>query len=227
MTSAVSALAVVAAIVVSSPVRRARIRVPATPRLRLSRRLLFALVVTGLAGVVVLGPVAVAATLVVVVVLVTRRRTRALSQAQASDLALTLDVLAGCLAAGASMPAALGAAQGAAPDAVRAALASAALAVSRGDDPVVLWAQLARDAPELDNVARLCARAASTGAAVVAELHRLAATKRTELDSARRRRLQRASVWLVLPLGLCFLPAFVLVGVIPLVIGAMPAALGR
>jgi len=81
------------------------------------------------------------------------------------------------------------------------------------------------DVPEFAAVGRLCSRAAVTGAAVAAELHRVAAAQRTALDTSRRRRLQRASVWLVLPLGLCFLPAFVLVGVVPLVVGAMPAAL--
>jgi tight adherence protein B len=35
--------------------------------------------------------------------------------------------------------------------------------------------------------------------------------------------VRRASVWLVVPLGLCFLPAFVLLAVVPLVIGLVPA----
>jgi pilus assembly protein TadC len=34
-------------------------------------------------------------------------------------------------------------------------------------------------------------------------------------------RVARASVWVVLPLGLCFLPAFVLVGVVPIVMGLL------
>jgi len=37
----------------------------------------------------------------------------------------------------------------------------------------------------------------------------------------RRRRLERAGVWLVLPLGLCFLPAFALVAVVPVVLSTV------
>lgn len=123
------------------------------------------------------------------------------------------------------MPSALAAARTAAPMRVTLAFANAAAALGRGVDPTATWTQVGVEVPELVAVARLCARAAVSGASIADELHRMAAAHRAALDASRRRRLQRASVWLVLPLGLCFLPAFVLVGVVPLVVGALPGGL--
>ena len=154
-----------------------------------------------------------------------RRRSGSASRVTTAELAVALDVLAGCLGAGVAMPSALGAAAAAAPPGVAASLRLAAAALGRGDDPVRTWARLAEAAADLDPVARLCSRAAVTGAAVADEVHRTADALRSAADTTRRRRLQRASVWLVLPLGLCFLPAFVLVGVVPLVAGLVPGLL--
>jgi pilus assembly protein TadC len=189
------------------------------------RSLLRACAVFGAAGVLMLGPVAVAAAVVATGALLARRRQRQEEGFGCADLAIALDVLAGCLAAGATMPAALAAAQIAAPARVADAFAAAGLALGHGDDPESIWTRLGLDIPSLAAVGRLCARAARTGAGVADELHRVAAAQRTSAETSRRRRLQRASVWLVLPLGLCFLPAFVLVGVVPLVAGAVPGLL--
>lgn len=224
MIAAVSAAAVAMTMLVSRPGARMRLRMPTTRIAHPRRRLLVAVVVPAVAATLLLGPTALAAMGVLVAVLVVRRM-RAGTPVGCATFALTLDVMAGCLAAGASMPAALAAAQVAAPESARESFAAAALALSRGDDPAQTWLQFGADVPELAAVSRLCSRAASTGAAVAAELHRIAAAQRISLDTARRRRLQRASVWLVLPLGLCFLPAFVLVGIVPLVTGVIPATL--
>ncbi|MCW2777557.1 MAG: hypothetical protein JWN17_1282, partial [Frankiales bacterium] len=48
---------------------------------------------------------------------------------------------------------------------------------------------------------------------------RLAADARAEARSAAEQRARRAGVLAVAPLGLCFLPAFVLLGVVPVVVG--------
>jgi Flp pilus assembly protein TadB len=181
------------------------------------------LVATGTAvAVASVGTAAAVALVVVVTVLVVRRRRRDRARVSPADLALTVDVLGGCLAAGASTPAAVAAAGVGAPADVAATLAAASLALSRGEDPAVAWSAVEKCVPQLAAVARLCSRAATTGAATADELHRIAAALRAAGDVSRRRRLQQASVWLVLPLGLCFLPAFVLVGVVPLIVGTLP-----
>ena len=188
------------------------------------RKALLAVVLLATCATLLLGPVALLLTVVTVGVGLVLRQRRAATSPGAADLAVALDVLAGCLSAGASMPSALSAAQVAAPVRVSDVFATAALALERGEEANATWAQACSDVPELTAVGRLCARAASTGAPVAAELHRIAAAHRTSLTTSRRRRLERAAVWLVLPLGLCFLPAFVLVGVVPLVLGVLPGA---
>ena len=172
--------------------------------------------------VALLGSRAVAASLVVAAVAAGARLLRRAKPTAPSELALTLDVLGGCLAAGASMPSALRAARTVSTDRVSTVFDVVAVALQGGQDPDTTWARVGAEVPELAAVGRLCARAASTGAPVAAELHRMAASHRTAINARRHRQLQRASVWLVLPLGSCFLPAFVLVGVVPLVVGALP-----
>jgi hypothetical protein len=62
-------------------------------------------------------------------------------------------------------------------------------------------------------------RAAESGAAGAREIHRVSARLRSQRRAELSNRAQRAATWVVLPLGLCFLPAFVLVGVVPLALG--------
>lgn len=138
------------------------------------------------------------------------------------DAALTFDVLAACVDAGATPAAAAKAAADTASDGVRRALVGVATALERGDDPVDAWRRVAASNSALAPASRAFGRTAVTGAAVADELRRAAATARASHVAEGRRRVQRASVWLVLPLGLCFLPAFVLVGVAPIVAAAVP-----
>jgi hypothetical protein len=152
-------------------------------------------------------------------------RVRRQKAAAPSDCCLAVDLLAGCLGAGATVPDALAAAASAAPPDAAAALASVEAALRAGRAPAAAWSALGRDTGVLADVARACARSAATGAGIAAELRRAAERDRDQRRAQRQQRLQRASVWLVLPLGLCFLPAFVLVGVVPLVLAAAPHVL--
>ena len=63
------------------------------------------------------------------------------------------------------------------------------------------------------------ARAGEGGAPVAAAVARLAAEAREQARGRGVRRAERAGVLAVAPLGLCFLPAFVLLGVVPVVAG--------
>ncbi|NUS73424.1 MAG: type II secretion system F family protein [Corynebacteriales bacterium] len=85
--------------------------------------------------------------------------------------------------------------------------------VSQASDPLVA---LAQD----------IARASDSGAALTRSLRTHARTLRRTIEQDARIRAARANVALVLPLVCCFLPAFVLIGVIPLLIDLLRQGLG-
>lgn len=174
--------------------------------------LLVALV--GVVGVVVVGLVGTA-------LLVARLRRRG---DRPVDCALTIDLLAGCVAAGAPMAQAISAAATAAPDDLQTSLAAVARSLATGAPPATAWACLGNTSTAMAAVARVSTRGMGSGAAVAAELSGIAARERRRRRTLRQQRINRAAVWAVLPLGLCFLPAFVLVGVVPLVIGLLPVS---
>jgi pilus assembly protein TadC len=62
-------------------------------------------------------------------------------------------------------------------------------------------------------------RAGESGASVVPALSNLAADTRSAARARVEADVRRAGVWVLAPLGLCFLPAFVCLGVVPLVLG--------
>ena len=208
----------------SSAGRRGRVRARARSRTRNATLLL---AVFGAALAALVGPVAVAGTAVVLVVaLLARRRNATRARSVAFDAGLCLDLMGAAMASGAAPAAALKAVARAVPGTAGDALAEAATALALGVSPVQAWSGVAAAVPQLARAAGACARAASSGAAVSEELFRQAAFARADGHVERRRRLQRAGVWLVLPLGLCFLPAFVLVAVVPVVVAALPALTG-
>jgi Flp pilus assembly protein TadB len=65
------------------------------------------------------------------------------------------------------------------------------------------------------------ARSSGSGAALAAGLRRVAGDLRADATDRAEARARRAGVLLVLPLGLCFLPAFVLAGLTPVVIAVV------
>lgn len=146
----------------------------------------------------------------------------AVESVDADGVAVVVDLVAGCLAAGAGLPDALDAAAVAADDVLRAACGAVAGALRSGTPPAEAWRPWLRD-PWLGPVARTAQRTAQTGAAAAAELHRTSARLRARRRALAQRRVRQATVWLVVPLGLCFLPAFVLVAVVPIVIGLVPS----
>jgi pilus assembly protein TadC len=134
------------------------------------------------------------------------------------EVAAVIELVAGCLAAGLPMPAALDAASLAGDLATRDACLAAAVALRRGAPAAEAWQSWMSD-PSLESVARATSRTTQSGAGVADDLRRVAARLRAHRHSRLRSRVQQASVWVVVPLGLFFLPAFVLVAVIPIVIG--------
>jgi tight adherence protein B len=68
-------------------------------------------------------------------------------------------------------------------------------------------------------------RAQTSGAKPATALTRLAARARDEAHAEVIAAARRAGVLAVAPLGLCFLPAFLLLGVVPAVLGSLPGLL--
>jgi pilus assembly protein TadC len=86
-----------------------------------------------------------------------------------------------------------------------------------GAAPAVAWAELTSDA-DLAPVSRVVARSAESGSRLAAAFDRLAADRRSALASAGLSRARSAGVVAMAPLGLCFLPAFVCLGIVPIVL---------
>lgn len=134
----------------------------------------------------------------------------------ALEPALLLDLLDAAIGAGASVPRSLEAVGAAVGGPDGDALVTAGTALVLGASWPAAWADAPRAAAEVRDA---LGAAWSSGAAPGPALRSRAVRLRRE----RRRRARAAGgalgVRLVLPLGLCFLPAFVLLGLAPLVLG--------
>ena len=144
-------------------------------------------------------------------------RARRVESTAPDELPVTADLMAACMFAGAGVSDALAAALCAAGPWLRAQGDPVVFALRAGERPEDAWAHWLTDV-RLAPIARTCMRTAGSGAAAASELTRVAARLRTAQRASRQQRVARASVWIVLPLGTCFLPAFVAVGVVPLVV---------
>jgi pilus assembly protein TadC len=143
----------------------------------------------------------------------------------ADGLPLCVDLMAACLAAGASPEEAAGAVGRSLGGPLGTALIRAQAELRLGAEPAQCWQRLGR-LPAAREMGRCLARASMTGAAPVAEMSRLAADCRARRARSALGRARRAAVLATAPLGLCFLPAFLLVGVAPVVIGLAGTVLG-
>ena len=138
-------------------------------------------------------------------------------QGRAAELPLTLDLLGVCLRAGMPLVAALETVADALPGPFSDDLRVVAGLQRLGAAPAVAWAELTSDA-DLAPVSRVVARSAESGSRLAAAFDRLAADRRSALASAGLSRARSAGVVAMAPLGLCFLPAFVCLGILPIVL---------
>ncbi|MGY1806102.1 type II secretion system F family protein [Blastococcus sp. SYSU D00669] len=143
---------------------------------------------------------------------VDRDRRAALRQ----ELPGACDLLAVSLAAGLPLGAALAAVATAVPEPLAAELRRVAGLTRLGAQPRSAWG----GAPdELAGLGRVLVRAGESGSAVGPALRALAADARALARTELEADVRRAGVWVLAPLGLCFLPAFLCLGVVPLVLG--------
>jgi pilus assembly protein TadC len=133
--------------------------------------------------------------------------------------------MAACLAAGATPGEAAGAVGRCLGGPLGEALIRTQAELRLGADPAECWERFGR-LPAAREMGRCLARASTTGSAPVAEMSRLAADYRAAHARSALARTRRAAVLATAPLGVCFLPAFLLVGVAPVVMGLAGAVLG-
>lgn len=136
----------------------------------------------------------------------------------ARQLPLAADLLAACVAAGAGPVVAAQAVGDALRGPVGERLAQGAAEVRLGGEPADAWRGLGA-IPGAGALARLLERAGDSGAPAAEPVARLAADCRAERSRAATAAARRAGVLMTAPVGLCFLPAFIAVGVLPVVIG--------
>ncbi|HET9291027.1 MAG TPA: type II secretion system F family protein [Actinomycetes bacterium] len=149
------------------------------------------------------------------------RRDRELARRQLPHVVL---LLAAVLRGGGSIPQALGQVSRALPGPATAALRLAEGRLRVGAPAAEVWADLAGDAA-LGPLGRALSRSEASGASVADGVARLAEdlgrTHRAEVEDLAR----TVGVKAALPLGVCLLPAFLLVGIVPVVVASL-AALG-
>lgn len=136
------------------------------------------------------------------------------------------ELLAVCLQAGLPVAAAVSAAAAPLPGGAGRQLRRVAGLLELGADPAAAWQGIERR-PALAVFARAAGRSAATGAALAQVAHAEGARLRSGLVDVAEARAQRAAVLITGPLGLCFLPAFLVLGIAPVVIGLAGEALAR
>jgi pilus assembly protein TadC len=134
------------------------------------------------------------------------------------DLPLAADLMATLLHAGATPQHATEATAAVIGGPLGDRLAEVAAHLRLGADPTSAWRILA-DVPALAPLARAMARASTTGAALATTLVGLSEDQRAAAAWHAELAARRVGVRTAGPLGLCFLPAFILIGVVPVIVG--------
>jgi pilus assembly protein TadC len=139
-------------------------------------------------------------------------------------VASSLDVLAVCLAAGMAVSTAAAATAPSAPPVLARVLRRAADLLALGADPAVAWSAppglpASSLDPQTDALLRLARRSSVSGVALAEAMSTLARQCREDAAHTAAAAADRAGVLIAGPLGLCFLPAFVCLGIVPVVAG--------
>lgn len=135
-------------------------------------------------------------------------------------VASSLDVFAACLQSGMAVATAANATAPSAPGALAKVLRRAADLLALGAQSETAWSN---HGPPLDDdveaFCRLARRSAESGTALAQAITELAERSRLDAADTARAAAERASVLIAGPLGLCYLPAFVCLGIVPVVVG--------
>jgi pilus assembly protein TadC len=142
-----------------------------------------------------------------------------------ASLPLALELISAALRAGAPFPTAAQAVASTPGLAVGPELAHAATMLRLGSDPAEAWARIA-SVDQAALLATVSTRSARSGMRLADTISRQADLLRAELQSKAVRRAHRVGAIALLPLGLCYLPAFICLGIVPMVAG-LAAQVGR
>jgi pilus assembly protein TadC len=137
-----------------------------------------------------------------------------------AELPLGADLLAAALRAGAPVDRAAAAVADALGGPLGERLERASRSLRLGAGPAEAWAHLS-DVPGADRLISAAIRSSASGGALAGALGRLADDLRGDRTVAAEAAARRAGVLIVLPLGLCFLPAFLLAGLVPVVVAVL------
>lgn len=105
-------------------------------------------------------------------------------------------------------------------------LAEVSTLVSLGADEAAAWRELAVAEPALAELGREVARTVDSGVALAGTLRVLGVDARRTSAATAQVRARRVGVRSVLPLMTCFLPSFLLLGVVPIIGGVIGRFLG-
>ncbi|WP_232240928.1 type II secretion system F family protein [Kutzneria sp. 744] len=135
-----------------------------------------------------------------------------------SRLAATWDLLAACLRAGLPVPTAIRAVAADAPPGCAEVLLRTADLLALGSDPVQAWAPALAE-PATEALARGARNKNTFRHRPGRDGRRPGAADQSGVADTAEARAQRAAVLITGPLGLCFLPAFLCLGIVPVVLG--------
>lgn len=212
------------------PRRRTRARLDVSlplPLLASGCACVLAMALGGRVGLVLAGPLAVGAYRLTNRIIRSKRQ-----EVDRGATALLLDLISAALATGLSVDGAIGAVDLAVSRYGDASLGQSVVPfrlVGRllmlGSDPAQAWGEL--DLVDgLRPVAAAGRRCANSGARLASAFIETATELRAQHRQHQLGRAQRTGVWALLPLGLCFLPAFVCLGVVPVVLGVAGQVFG-
>jgi pilus assembly protein TadC len=141
--------------------------------------------------------------------------------------ASSFDVLAACLRSGMAVSTAASATAPSAPASLARVLNRAADLLALGAEAATAWANPDGKLDDhADALLRLARRSASSGVALAQGVAELADQSRRDAADQATAAAERASVLIAGPLGLCYLPAFVCLGIVPVVAGLAGDVLG-
>ncbi len=153
-----------------------------------------------------------------------QRRAKARAERRAAEAALraalapAADLLAACLAAGAGPREAADAVGRSVDGTVGVRLRRVAAELRLGAEPSAAWQRFG-ELPGARDLTRCMERAGISGVPAVEGVARLAVGLRAAAHRTAAERARRAAVLVTFPLAACFLPAFLVIGVAPVLIG--------
>jgi Flp pilus assembly protein TadB len=138
-----------------------------------------------------------------------------------AELPHACDLLAVCLESGLPLRMAASEVARVLEDPLGAAFAEVSTTVALGADEAAAWAELAETEPALGALGREVARTVGSGITLAATLRAIGADARRQAVATAQVRARKVGVRSVLPLMTCFLPSFLLLGVVPIIGGVV------